>query len=114
MPLEEEEAKQVDIGLSCASAHWARMPVFPTTAEQVTNQRYLLGRKLTGRTWKVLSPSSASSMNAVPPYDRVNGDGGGSTSLRCERHDGVSRHRYMYASPLMPEGFWNIGFESEM
>lgn len=34
--------------------------------------------------------------------------------FRCEHHDGVSRHRYKYAPPLTPEGFWNIGFESEM
>ncbi|PIN18763.1 hypothetical protein CDL12_08568 [Handroanthus impetiginosus] len=34
--------------------------------------------------------------------------------IRCEHHDGVSRHRYRYAPPLTPEGFWNIGFESEM
>ncbi|CAN4110404.1 unnamed protein product [Withania somnifera] len=35
-------------------------------------------------------------------------------NLRCEHHDEVSRHRYKYAPPLTPEGFWNIGFESEM
>ncbi|XP_057790709.1 protein gamma response 1 isoform X2 [Salvia miltiorrhiza] len=35
-------------------------------------------------------------------------------SSRCEHHNGVSRHRYRYAPPLTPEGFWNIGFESEM
>lgn len=35
-------------------------------------------------------------------------------NLRCEHHDGVSRHRYRYAPPLTPEGFWNIGFDSEM
>ncbi|KAJ3707915.1 hypothetical protein LUZ61_011620 [Rhynchospora tenuis] len=35
-------------------------------------------------------------------------------SLRCEHHEGVSRHRYRYAPPMTPEGFWNIGFESEM
>nr|GMC79823.1 protein gamma response 1 [Ipomoea batatas] len=35
-------------------------------------------------------------------------------NLRCEHHDGVSRHRYRYAPPSTPEGFWNIGFESEM
>jgi splicing factor 4 len=52
--------------------------------------------------------------DAVLPDGRVNGDGPGSTSLRCEHHDGVSRHRYRYAPPLTPEGFWNIGFESEM
>jgi len=52
--------------------------------------------------------------DAVLPDGRGNGDGGGSTSLRCEHHDGVSRHRYRYAPPLTPEGFWNIGFESEM
>ncbi|XP_020200674.1 protein gamma response 1 [Aegilops tauschii subsp. strangulata] len=50
--------------------------------------------------------------DAVLPDGRVNGDG--TTSMRCEHHDGVSRHRYRYAPPLTPEGFWNIGFESEM
>ncbi|KAM3328892.1 hypothetical protein ACQJBY_026161 [Aegilops geniculata] len=50
--------------------------------------------------------------DAVLPDGRVNGDG--ATSMRCEHHDGVSRHRYRYAPPLTPEGFWNIGFESEM
>lgn len=34
--------------------------------------------------------------------------------LRCEHHDGVSRHRYKYVPPMTPDGFWNIGFESEM
>ncbi|KAG8391279.1 hypothetical protein BUALT_Bualt01G0171500 [Buddleja alternifolia] len=52
-------------------------------------------------------------------YDAVLPDAGkDSTSnkqnVRCEHHDGVSRHRYRYAPPLTPEGFWNIGFESEM
>ncbi|XP_021723090.1 protein gamma response 1-like [Chenopodium quinoa] len=31
----------------------------------------------------------------------------------CEHHEGVSRHRYRYAPPLTPEGFWNIGFDTE-
>ncbi|BAS98614.1 protein gamma response 1 [Oryza sativa Japonica Group] len=52
--------------------------------------------------------------DAVLPDGRTNGDGVDSTSMRCEHHDGVSRHRYRYAPPLTPEGFWNIGFESEM
>ncbi|OEL27649.1 Protein gamma response 1 [Dichanthelium oligosanthes] len=52
--------------------------------------------------------------DAVLPDGGANGDGAGSTSLRCEHHDGVSRHRYRYAPPMTPEGFWNIGFESEM
>lgn len=53
-------------------------------------------------------------------YDAVLPDGGGKgtdgnkKNLRCEHHDGVSRHRYRYAPPSTPEGFWNIGFESEM
>ncbi|CAK9154890.1 unnamed protein product [Ilex paraguariensis] len=52
-------------------------------------------------------------------YDAVLPDGGkdidgNKQNLRCEHHDGVSRHRYRYAPPLTPEGFWNIGFESEM
>ncbi|KAK6933764.1 DNA endonuclease activator Ctp1, C-terminal [Dillenia turbinata] len=48
-------------------------------------------------------------------YDAVlpNNDGDNRV-LRCEHHDGVSRHRYRYAPPMTPEGFWNIGFESEM
>ncbi|KAF3452673.1 hypothetical protein FNV43_RR03106 [Rhamnella rubrinervis] len=37
----------------------------------------------------------------------------GNHNIRCEHHDGVSRHRYRYVPPLTPEGFWNIGFESE-
>ncbi|KAL6602990.1 hypothetical protein ACP70R_043351 [Stipagrostis hirtigluma subsp. patula] len=52
--------------------------------------------------------------DAVLPEGHVNGDGVNSTTMRCEHHDGVSRHRYRYAPPLTPEGFWNIGFESEM
>lgn len=56
-------------------------------------------------------------------YDAVLPDGGqgndrnttdGFNNMRCEHHDGVSRHRYRYAPPMTPEGFWNIGFESEM
>lgn len=34
-------------------------------------------------------------------------------SIRCEHHDGVSRHRYQYGPPSTPDGFWDIGFESE-
>lgn len=47
-------------------------------------------------------------------YDAVLPEGGDRDSLRCEHHDGVSRHRYRFAPPSTPEGFWNIGFESEM
>ncbi|KAL1535930.1 protein gamma response 1-like [Salvia divinorum] len=46
-------------------------------------------------------------------YDAVL-PGAGETPRRCEHHEGVSRHRYRYAPPSTPEGFWNIGFESEM
>lgn len=35
-------------------------------------------------------------------------------NIRCEHHDGVSRHRYRYVPPMTPEGFWNIGFESDV
>ncbi|KAJ1388639.1 hypothetical protein SESBI_38979 [Sesbania bispinosa] len=35
-------------------------------------------------------------------------------NFRCEHLDGVSRHRYRYVPPMTPEGFWNIGFESEI
>ena len=53
-------------------------------------------------------------------YEAVlpNADGkdpdGSKQNFRCEHHDGVSRHRYMYVPPMTPEGFWNIGFESEI
>lgn len=53
-------------------------------------------------------------------YDAVLPDNGGKVSdgdkqgYRCEHLDGVSRHRYKYVPPMTPEGFWNIGFDSEM
>lgn len=49
-------------------------------------------------------------------YDAVHPEEneGNGKNLRCEHHEGVSRHRYKYAPPMTPEGFWNIGFESEM
>lgn len=48
-------------------------------------------------------------------YDAVLDDGSNKQqNTRCEHHQGVSRHRYKYNPPLTPEGFWNIGFESEM
>ncbi|KAL9247083.1 hypothetical protein vseg_020551 [Gypsophila vaccaria] len=52
-------------------------------------------------------------------YDAVLGDAEGKDgqvgkqNLRCEHHVGVSRHRYRYAPPMTPEGFWNIGFDTE-
>ncbi|XP_057978696.1 protein gamma response 1 isoform X2 [Malania oleifera] len=52
-------------------------------------------------------------------YDAVLPDGGKDAdgnkhNARCEHHDGVSRHRYKYVPPMTPEGFWNIGFDSEL
>ncbi|KAH6793726.1 hypothetical protein C2S52_004203 [Perilla frutescens var. hirtella] len=47
-------------------------------------------------------------------YDAVLPGANDKQNIRCEHHDGVSRHRYRYAPPSTPEGFWNIGFESEM
>ncbi|PKA62896.1 Protein gamma response 1 [Apostasia shenzhenica] len=49
-------------------------------------------------------------------YDAVLPDGGKDDdgSTRCEHHDGVSRHRYRFAPPSTPEGFWNIGFDSDL
>ncbi|CAA0833386.1 Protein gamma response 1 [Striga hermonthica] len=41
-------------------------------------------------------------------------NGGDKQNIHCEHHDGVSRHRYKYVPPLTPEGFWDIGFESDM
>ncbi|CAJ1978162.1 unnamed protein product [Sphenostylis stenocarpa] len=52
-------------------------------------------------------------------YDAVlpNADGKDASdskqNFRCEHLDGVSRHRYRFIPPMTPEGFWNIGFESE-
>ena len=46
--------------------------------------------------------------DAVLPSDRRNPG-----ELRCEHHEGVSRHRYRHPPPMTPEGFWNIGFDSE-
>lgn len=49
-------------------------------------------------------------------YDAVLPEGSDNSkqNLRCEHHEGVSRHRFRFAPPSTPEGFWNIGFESEM
>lgn len=52
--------------------------------------------------------------DAVLPNDSKEETNGDKPCLRCEHHDGVSRHRYRYVPPMTPEGFWNIGFESEM
>lgn len=52
--------------------------------------------------------------DAVLPNDGGRDANGNQRNFRCEHHDGVSRHRYRYPPPLTPEGFWNIGFESEM
>ncbi|KAK1259162.1 Protein gamma response 1 [Acorus gramineus] len=48
--------------------------------------------------------------DAVLPKDGVDGQ----RRIRCEHHDGVSRHRYRYVPPDTPEGFWNIGFDSDV
>lgn len=48
-------------------------------------------------------------------YDAILGaDPDGLTTNRCQHYDAVSRHRYRYAPPQTPEGFWNIGFESDL
>lgn len=49
-------------------------------------------------------------------YDAVHSSGGDKkekNTIHCEHHDGVSRHRYKYVPPMTPEGFWNIGFDSD-
>ncbi|XP_010913939.1 protein gamma response 1 [Elaeis guineensis] len=50
----------------------------------------------------------------LPDGSRGKGSGMDTTSMHCEHHDGVSRHRYRYAPPMTPEGFWNIGFDSDV
>ncbi|KAJ4828000.1 hypothetical protein Tsubulata_006183 [Turnera subulata] len=52
--------------------------------------------------------------DAVLPSDGGKYANGDKQNFRCEHLDGVSRHRYKYIPPSTPEGFWNIGFESEM
>lgn len=52
--------------------------------------------------------------DAVLPSNGGKYADGNKQNFRCEHHEGVSRHRYKYAPPMTPEGFWNIGFESEM
>ncbi|OAY86047.1 Protein gamma response 1, partial [Ananas comosus] len=46
--------------------------------------------------------------DAVLPTGEGEDNGANTTGVRCEHHDGVSRHRYRYAPPMTPEGFWNI------
>ncbi|KAG1326780.1 putative protein gamma response 1 [Cocos nucifera] len=50
----------------------------------------------------------------LPDGSRGKGSSMNTTSMHCEHHDGVSRHRYRYAPPMTPEGFWNIGFDSDV
>ncbi|XP_008787266.2 protein gamma response 1 [Phoenix dactylifera] len=50
----------------------------------------------------------------LPDGSRGKGSSLDTVSMRCEHHDGVSRHRYRYAPPMTPEGFWNIGFDSDV
>ncbi|CBI24861.3 unnamed protein product, partial [Vitis vinifera] len=52
--------------------------------------------------------------DAVLPKDGNKDTDGNKRNFRCEHHEGVSRHRYRYVPPMTPEGFWNIGFDSEM
>lgn len=52
--------------------------------------------------------------DAVLPSDESKDPYGSNKNFRCEHLDGVSRHRYRYVPPMTPEGFWNIGFESEL
>lgn len=52
--------------------------------------------------------------DAVLPNDGGRDTNGNLQNFHCEHHDGVSGHRYRYVPPLTPEGFWNIGFDSEM
>lgn len=48
-------------------------------------------------------------------YDAVQvGDGDVTGEIRCDHHNEVSRHRYRYIPPATPEGFWNIGFDSDL
>ncbi|CAN6465557.1 unnamed protein product [Victoria cruziana] len=48
-------------------------------------------------------------------YDAVRDASGidSNKKIQCEHHDGVSRHRYRYLPPSTPDGFWNIGFDSD-
>ncbi|KAG9149402.1 hypothetical protein Leryth_003360 [Lithospermum erythrorhizon] len=50
--------------------------------------------------------------DSVLPHE--GNESSGTKNLRCEHHDGVSRHRYKNEPPSTPDGFWNIGFETEM
>ncbi|GAB4828104.1 hypothetical protein Ancab_035019 [Ancistrocladus abbreviatus] len=52
--------------------------------------------------------------DAVLPDGRDRDAEGSKGKIRCEHHDGVSRHRYRYVPASTPEGFWNIGFDSEI
>lgn len=47
-------------------------------------------------------------------YDAVRMEGAEvAGDISCEHHNDVSRHRYRYVPPATPEGFWNIGFDTD-
>ncbi|CAI5980052.1 unnamed protein product [Closterium sp. NIES-64] len=48
-------------------------------------------------------------------YDAIlDGDVDGVMVPRCEQHQEASRHRYRFAPPSTPPGFWNVGFDSDL
>lgn len=48
-------------------------------------------------------------------YDAVRMEGAEvAGDISCEHHNDVSRHRYRYVPPATPEGFWNIGFDTDL
>lgn len=48
-------------------------------------------------------------------YDAVRMEGAEvDGDINCEHHNDVSRHRYRYVPPATPEGFWNIGFDTDL
>ncbi|GJP69984.1 hypothetical protein CLOP_g974 [Closterium sp. NIES-67] len=48
-------------------------------------------------------------------YDAIlEGDVQGVMAPRCEQHQVASRHRWRFAPPSTPPGYWNVGFDSDV
>ncbi|CAI9103131.1 OLC1v1001572C1 [Oldenlandia corymbosa var. corymbosa] len=106
----DDETQDMDV------EHKLERPRFPSSGPGTSDFKYVepVRKKSARENLKGIECKQCKKFyDAVLPNESKDADGN-AQNLRCEHHDGVSRHRYRYAPPLTPEGFWNIGFESEM
>ncbi|MQL90376.1 hypothetical protein Taro_022968 [Colocasia esculenta] len=103
----DEDIKQVNV------APVAQKPQFSVLKPEKRGHKYVepVRKKVDRENLKGVECKQCKKFyDAVLPDDRGKDPG----EFRCEHHEGVSRHRYRYFPPMTPEGFWNIGFDSDI